>query len=521
MLGLSTLVGGSVASASTTIDGPDVSSYQHPYGAPIKWAYVAKAGKEFAIVKATEGTSYVNPWFKTDYPRIRQVGMVRGSYHFARPAYPVASTASAQAHYYVRRLGTTARTSHTLPPALDLEISGGLSRGALVSWAQTFLLTVRRLTGRTPMLYTYPSFYWSALGDPVALQRYPLWMASYGTQVDSSTTTLWQYTSTASVRGIRGSVDMSRLVSASGTWKSLSDGRPSTAWPAQVPGAPQAVAAKAAAGRATISWLPGDSGSRALQSYRVTASPGGASVVVDATHFGVTMTGLHNGTPYTFTVQAINGVGAGTASVPTAAVTPMVPTKLVLKTPASIVYGATANAKVTLTRTDSGKPLANRTVALQTRPVGTTKWSDPVNVVTDSYGHATASFVPTGNVDVRASYSGPVGETPAHVRTTVLVATGVLASLSPAEAPLGTSAVITGSIAPATAGLTVTLQRLRSGVWSTLQTSVTDAAGGFTFTVTPTATGQKSYRVVSAAAGPGLQPGVSSTMVFTVDAPVV
>jgi GH25 family lysozyme M1 (1,4-beta-N-acetylmuramidase) len=77
-------VGASDASAAGVIDGPDVSSYQHPYGAAIKWSTVAKTGKEFAIVKATEGTSYVNPWFKTDYSRIRQVGMVRGSYHFAR-----------------------------------------------------------------------------------------------------------------------------------------------------------------------------------------------------------------------------------------------------------------------------------------------------------------------------------------------------------------------------------------------------------------------------------------------------
>src|SRR5689334_3003187 len=169
MLGLSTLVGGSVASASTTIDGPDVSSYQHPYGAPIKWATVAKTGKEFAIVKATEGTSYTNPWFHTDYTRIREVRMVRGSYHFARPAYPITSTALAQARYYVHRIGSTARMSRTLPPALDLEVTGGLGRGALVTWAQTFLLNVRRLTGRTPMLYTYPSFWTSALGDPVAL----------------------------------------------------------------------------------------------------------------------------------------------------------------------------------------------------------------------------------------------------------------------------------------------------------------------------------------------------------------
>src|SRR4051812_11517260 len=366
LLGASTVVGGATASAAGAIDGPEVSSYQHPYGAPINWAAVKRAGKEFALVKATESTSYKNPWFATDYSRIRRVGMVRGSYHFARPGYPLATTAAAQAKYYVNRLGGSARTARTLPPALDLEMTGGLSRGALVTWAQTFLLTVRRLTSRTPMLYTYPSFWTSAIGDPVALSRYPLWMASYGSGVGSSAT-LWQYTSSARVRGIRGSVDMSRLVAPAWSWRSLSDGRPRTAWPAQAPGAPQAASAHASAGRATVSWLPGDTGSAAVSSYRVSASPGGASAVVDSAHFSTTLTGLSNGTSYTFTVRANNAVGAGASSLPTAAVTPMVPTRLTMSAPSSVVYGHQVRVRVTLTRPDTGAALAGRTVLVQSR----------------------------------------------------------------------------------------------------------------------------------------------------------
>src|SRR4051794_31821325 len=124
-----TVVGGANASAGGAIDGPDVSSYQHPYGAPIRWAAVKAAGKEFALVKATEGTSYRNPWFATDYSRIRRVGMVRGSYHFARPAYPIAATATAQARYFVNRLGRSARMSRTPPPPPDLEMTGGVGGG--------------------------------------------------------------------------------------------------------------------------------------------------------------------------------------------------------------------------------------------------------------------------------------------------------------------------------------------------------------------------------------------------------
>src|SRR4051794_2945995 len=145
------------------IDGPDVASYQHPYGARINWHRVARSHKDFAIVKATEGTSYRNPWFRRDYVGAWKAGLVRGSYHFARPAYPIVRTARHQARYFVSHLGNT-RTGRTLPPALDLESTGGLGRGALVTWAQTFLLETRKLTGRTPMLYTYPYFWSGSLG---------------------------------------------------------------------------------------------------------------------------------------------------------------------------------------------------------------------------------------------------------------------------------------------------------------------------------------------------------------------
>jgi GH25 family lysozyme M1 (1,4-beta-N-acetylmuramidase) len=517
LLGLPTLVGGADASAAGTIDGPDVSSYQHPYGTAIRWATVAKSGKEFAIVKATEGTSYTNPWFHTDYTRIREVHMVRGSYHFARPAYPIASTALAQARYYVRRIGTTARMSRTLPPALDLEVTGGLGRGALVTWAQTFLLNVRRLTGRTPMVYTYPSFWSSALGDPVALARYPLWMASYGGRVGVGES-LWQYTSTASVRGISGSVDMSKLVTTSQSWQALSDGRPATPWPAQVPGAPQSVTANAAAGRATVSWLPGDTGSKSLQSYRVTASPGGASVVVDPTQTSATLTGLHNGTSYTFTVRGISPVGAGVDSLPTAAVTPMIPTRLTMQVVSSAVYGEPVRVHATLTRPDTGAPVVGSTLQVQTREVGTSTWGDPVDVVTDDKGRATASLLPSTDVDVRVAFTGPVGWTPSHTRRTVLVATAVTAAVTPAETLVNTPVTLSGAVNPVSAALPVTLQVRRNGSWQVLLTSTTDVTGAYTFTFVPVTAGVKHYRVVVDAVG-GREPGTSPTVSLTVDAP--
>jgi len=89
------------------------------------------------------------------------------------------------------------------------------------------------------------------------------------------------------------------------------------------PGAPTTVRATAGDGRATVSWqAPKKDGGAAIESYRVVSSPGAVTVVVAAPQQTTTVTGLQNGTTYTFTVAATNSAGTGSASSPSNAVTP-------------------------------------------------------------------------------------------------------------------------------------------------------------------------------------------------------
>ena len=93
------------------------------------------------------------------------------------------------------------------------------------------------------------------------------------------------------------------------------------------PGAPRSVTAAAGDGSALVAWAAPESNGRLdIDSYKVTASPGGAVKTVSATTDGsqnsMTFDGLANDTTYTFTVTATNAAGEGVASAPTNPVTP-------------------------------------------------------------------------------------------------------------------------------------------------------------------------------------------------------
>ncbi len=195
--------------------GPDVSSHQHPNGHGIDWQRVHDAGAGFTFVKATEGHTYTNAYFGSDFADAGGHGLVRSAYHYARPALPLTS-ATQQADYFLSVTGT-ASTKGDLPTTLDMEESGGLGPADLVSWTQAFLQRVTQQTGRPPIIYTYPYFWRHAMADSHDFTRYPLWIADYSKHSSPTlpggwqTWTFWQTTSTAREPGIATAVDLSRF----------------------------------------------------------------------------------------------------------------------------------------------------------------------------------------------------------------------------------------------------------------------------------------------------------------------
>lgn len=192
------------AAAAEFPSGPDVASWQHPAGVPIDWTAVRAGGQSFAFVKATEGATYTNPYFAADWAGARAAGLYRGAYHFARPGV-AAGDALAEAGAFAAVIGAINRPGD-LPPVLDLESNGGLTPAELADWTATFLTAVESATGRTPILYTYPTFWAASMAGSAAFTRYPLWIAHLNVTAPTigpwANWTFWQHSSTGTVAGI-------------------------------------------------------------------------------------------------------------------------------------------------------------------------------------------------------------------------------------------------------------------------------------------------------------------------------
>src|SRR5215467_417800 len=206
------------AAASTTLNGVDVSSFQHPNNAAINWASVQGAGYSFAAIKATEGNYYVNPYYASDAAAATAAGLYVAAYHFANPPD---STGTVQADYAVKNAGTYHVGGHYLPLVLDLEYDPyssnecyGLSPTQMVSWISDFMKEATTLTGAAPTIYTPTSWWDTCTANSTAFGKDVLWVPAYsaggpGTlPAGWSTWTMWQYTSSGSVPGISGAVDL-------------------------------------------------------------------------------------------------------------------------------------------------------------------------------------------------------------------------------------------------------------------------------------------------------------------------
>ncbi len=184
--------------------GIDVSHWQ----GSINWPKVKKDGVSFVFIKATQGTTWVDPKFRENASGAKAAGLLIGAYHFVDAASPEA--AKQQAHHFVKTI-QAAGVTFDLPPVMDYENNpAGLSKAQINAVAEAFLKEVQKLTGSVPIIYSGNAF---AQQFQPSLGQYPLWIARYSSNVPYDVPAwkrwdFWQYSDSGKVAGISGNVDL-------------------------------------------------------------------------------------------------------------------------------------------------------------------------------------------------------------------------------------------------------------------------------------------------------------------------
>ncbi len=184
------------------IHGIDVSDWQ----GSIDYAQVKNAGVEVVYIKASQGNSIVDAYFRTNYDNAKANGLKVGLYHFltARSV----EEAQQQAEYFS---SVISGTSPDCKLAMDFEVFGNLSVDEINAISLAFLQKVQSLTGKEVIIYSDASNASNTFGPGLA-STYPLWVAQYG--VSQPNTGNWnqyegfQYSDTGTIPGIRGYTDL-------------------------------------------------------------------------------------------------------------------------------------------------------------------------------------------------------------------------------------------------------------------------------------------------------------------------
>ncbi len=127
------------------------------------------------------------------------------------------------------------------------------------------------------------------------------------------------------------------------------------------PGAPTSVTATAANASASVSWHAAPPNGHPVSGYTVSSAPGGQTCTTGGT-LTCTVSGLTNGTSYTFKVVATNSIGPGPASAASNAVIPATVPGAPTGVSATPADGA-AQVSWTAPASNGGKPISGYTVA--------------------------------------------------------------------------------------------------------------------------------------------------------------
>ncbi len=280
--------------------------------------------------------------------------------------------------------------------------------------------------------------------------------------------------------------------------------------PPTAPGAPTgAVASLGAAGTrtASVTFAAPTTGTTPFN-YTVTSSPaGGVDAHAGTTALTHTMTNLTIGQSYTFTVKASNSVGAGTASAPSNAVTPLAAVPSAPASASAAAGNAQAMVSFTASASNGGSPITSYTATSTPGGFTASGLSSPLTVTGLANGTSYTFAVKANNVagssaSVTTNAVTPVAPPPASTVSGVPTAVSAVAGNTQASVSFTAPANNGGS---AITLYTVTSSGGQTGSGTASPIVVAGLTNGVAYTFTVTATngvGNSASSAPSAAVTP-------------------
>lgn len=180
--------------------GIDVSEWQ----GDIDFNAVKASGIEFVIIRAGYGIGCKDKWFEQNYRKAKTAGLDVGVYW-----YSYANSGFEAAEEAQSLMNMLSGKSFEYPVYFDLEEKSQLNRGrAFCDSLITSFCNKLEACGYYAGFYTSLSTANNLVSSHVR-NRYALWIAQWNTHCDyQGSYGLWQYSSSGSVPGVAGRVDM-------------------------------------------------------------------------------------------------------------------------------------------------------------------------------------------------------------------------------------------------------------------------------------------------------------------------
>lgn len=144
------------------VDGLDLSHWN----TSVDFVKLFAGGYRFVILKATEGTGYIDPTFETRWKQARDAGLIVGAYHFFRSNYSGLEQASH--HLSVTFPMRTAFNGHVIPSCNDVETTDGVTVGTRVVRINDWHRAVRPENNGDSLCYSSP-YLWQTLTNNMVL----------------------------------------------------------------------------------------------------------------------------------------------------------------------------------------------------------------------------------------------------------------------------------------------------------------------------------------------------------------